>query len=85
MVTSVTNLGRSGLSDVIADVQPVDTNIVMATLAGEAPDARATASHLRTQGATVTVVGKRKIRIVTHLDVGPRDADALLNAFESLC
>jgi len=69
----------------IADVQPVDTNIVMATLADEAPDAQATASHLRTEGATVTVVGKRKIRIVTHLDVGPRDADALLNAFESLC
>lgn len=68
----------------IFEVQPVETNIVIVTLAEHAPDARATADHLRAQGVTVTVVGKRKIRIVTHLDVGPYDVDVLLAAFESL-
>ena len=68
----------------IAEVQPVDTNIVIATLAETAPDARATAAHLRERGVTITVVGTRKIRIVTHLDVGDEDANALLAAFEDL-
>lgn len=68
----------------ISEVQPVETNIVIATLADHAPDARATADSLRARGVTVTVVGKRKIRIVTHLDVGPDDVDVLLAAFESL-
>ena len=68
----------------ISEVQPVETNIVIATLSETAPDARETANQLRANGVTVTVVGKRKIRIVTHLDVGPDDADSLLAAFENL-
>ena len=68
----------------ISEVQPVETNIVIVTLDEMAPDARETAEYLRAKGVTVTVVGKRRIRIVTHLDVGPEDADALLDAFESL-
>jgi len=68
----------------IADVLPVETNIVIATLSETAPDAFETAKYLRAKGVTVTVVAKRKIRIVTHLDVGPDDARALLDAFETL-
>jgi threonine aldolase len=76
----------AGLSELptIAEVLPVETNIVIATLAETAPDARATAGFLREKDVTVTVVGKRRLRIVTHLDVGPADADALLEAFAAL-
>jgi threonine aldolase len=68
----------------ISNVKPVETNIVIATLAETAPDARETARILRTKGITLTVVGKRRVRIVTHLDVGAEDANALLEAFETL-
>ncbi|MGA9433288.1 MAG: threonine aldolase family protein [Roseobacter sp.] len=68
----------------ISEVQPVETNIVIATLADTAPDARETANFLRSKSVTITVVGKRKIRIVTHMDVGPEDAEALIAAFEAL-
>ncbi|MEI4235139.1 threonine aldolase family protein [Roseovarius sp. D22-M7] len=68
----------------ISEVLPVETNIVIATLAETAPDAVETAKYLRAKGVTVTVVAKRKIRIVTHLDVGTDDARALLDAFETL-
>ena len=69
---------------VISNVLPVDTNIVIADLDETAPDARETSRYLRENGATVTVVGKRRIRIVTHLDVGQEGADALLRAMETL-
>lgn len=68
----------------IAEVEPIETNIVMLSLAARAPDARETARLLREQGVTVTVVGKRRIRIVTHLDVGPEDAVVLVDAFERI-
>ncbi len=69
---------------VIAHVWPAETNIVIAELAEQAPEAREAASRLREQGVTVTVVGRRRIRIVTHLDVGPENAEALLAAIASL-
>lgn len=64
----------------ISNVLPVDTNIVIADLDPSAPDARETSRRLREMGVTVTVVGKRRLRIVTHLDVGPADAEALIDA-----
>ncbi|MDJ0994636.1 MAG: threonine aldolase family protein [Dinoroseobacter sp.] len=69
---------------VISQILPVETNIVIADLAETAPDARETSRFLREKGLTVTVVGKRRLRIVTHLDVGPEDADVLLQAMEAL-
>ena len=75
-----------GLKDVpiVSNVLPVETNIVMADLDEAAPDARETSRLLRDQGVTVTVVGKRRLRLVTHLDVGPEDAEALLQAFKTI-
>ncbi|MCR9221614.1 MAG: aminotransferase class I/II-fold pyridoxal phosphate-dependent enzyme [Alphaproteobacteria bacterium] len=64
----------------VAAVLPVDTNIVIADLAEDGPDARALAQRLRSDGVTATVVGRRRLRFVTHLDVGPEDADALIAA-----
>jgi threonine aldolase len=68
----------------IARVLPVETNIVIADLSDAAPDAREAARRLRERAVTVTVVGKRRLRIVTHLDVGPADADALIAAMAAL-
>jgi threonine aldolase len=69
---------------IIARVLPVETNIVIADLAQQAPDARETSRLLREMNVTVTVVGHRRIRIVTHLDVGPADADALIAALAAV-
>ncbi|MGD9295547.1 MAG: threonine aldolase family protein [Roseobacter sp.] len=69
---------------VISRVLPVDSNIVIADLAPSAPTAREAARHLAEKNVSLTVVGTRRIRIVTHLDVGPADADALLEAMAAL-
>jgi threonine aldolase len=68
----------------IARVLPVETNIVIADLSDALPEARECAARLRARNVTVTVVGRRRIRIVTHLDVGPADADALVAAIAAL-
>jgi threonine aldolase len=68
----------------VGRVLPVETNIVILDLADEAPDARETARRLRERDVTVTVVGRRRLRIVTHLDVGPADADALVAAMRAV-
>ena len=68
----------------IAEVSPVETNIVMAELSSSAPDARQTARRLLESNVTVTVVGAKRLRIVTHLDVGPADADALIAAMAAI-
>lgn len=68
----------------VSNVMPVDSNIVMADLADAAPDAREVAQCLRKQNVTLTVVGERRLRIVTHLDVGSKDADVLIAAIKSI-
>jgi threonine aldolase len=68
----------------IARVMPVETNIVIADLADAAPDARETARRLRDRNVTATVIGARRLRMVTHLDVGPADADALIAAMGAI-
>ncbi len=75
---------RIAVLPAIARVLPVETNIVIADLADHAPDAREAARLLRARDVTVTVVGRRRLRMVTHLDVGPADADALVAALAAL-
>lgn len=69
---------------VIKDVLPVETNIVIANLNEVAPLARECADRLRARNVTITVVGARRIRIVTHMDVGAEDADALIDGLAAL-
>lgn len=69
---------------VVATVLPVETNIVIVDLAESAPEAREAAAFLRSRDVTVTVVGKRRLRMVTHLDVGPENAQALIKAFSEI-
>jgi len=68
----------------IARVHPADTNIVLIDLVEDRPDARTALAHLMEQGVQVTVVGERRMRIVTHMDVDTVAADALVNAFAAL-
>jgi threonine aldolase len=51
------------------DLATVQTNIVVARLAPEAPDAAAVAARAREAGVLVSLLGPRTIRAVTHLDV----------------
>ncbi|MEM8958495.1 MAG: threonine aldolase family protein [Pseudomonadota bacterium] len=68
----------------IKNVLPADTNIVIADLSEDAPDGRTVRALLAEKGVTVTVVGHKRLRMVTHLDVGPSDVDALLEALAGI-
>ena len=68
----------------VKHVHPIETNIVLVDLDETSPDARETTRLLREKDVTVTVVGKRRLRIVTHLDVAQSDADALVAAMKDL-
>ena len=68
----------------ISHIMPIDSNIVIAELGTRAPSAREVAKKLLEKNVTLTVVGHRKIRIVTHLDVGPEDAQALISAMADI-
>ena len=70
--------------ETISNILPIDTNIVIADLAPDGPDAREVANQLKRKNVTITVVGPRRIRIVTHMDVGEADADALVAAMETV-
>ena len=75
---------RLGEVKIISNTLPIDTNIVIADLAADVPDAREVANQLKRKSITITVVGTRRIRIVTHMDVGEADADALLAAMATV-
>jgi threonine aldolase len=75
--------GLTGLP-AVESILPIDTNIVMLTLAPSAPDARETARQLRQKKITVTVTGQRRLRIVTHMDVNQTSAQALIDAMAML-
>jgi threonine aldolase len=60
---------------IVLDPATVQTNIVVFSLAADAPDAASVIAALREAGVLVVAFGPRTIRAVTHLDVG-RDAVA---------
>ena len=64
----------------VEEVAPVETNIAVADLSHPEITAPRLAADLRRSGASVSVLGERRIRIVTHLDVDDDDVDALLGA-----
>ena len=70
--------------EIISNILPIDTNIIIADLAPDGLDAREVANQLKRKNVTITVVGPRRIRIVTHMDVGEVDAEALVAAMETL-
>lgn len=68
----------------VAKIMPVETNIVILDLAESAPDADAAKQRLMAENVRVGVFGPRRLRIVTHMDVGPADGEALIAAFAKL-
>ncbi len=74
-----------GLADApaLARVVAPDTNIVIAELAADGPDADALLEHLKARELKVTRIGARRIRIVTHMNVGEAEADQLIAAIHA--
>ena len=62
------------------DPETVDTNIVMA----EFEDAAAAEASFRDQGVLVVAIDPRRIRVVTHRDVGDREVDQLCKVAATL-
>jgi threonine aldolase len=62
---------------------PVETNIVIFSVADDAPDAAAVVAAARAHGVFVVAFGRRTVRAVTHLDVTreqcERAADVLMD------
>ncbi|GMG84614.1 threonine aldolase family protein [Paralimibaculum aggregatum] len=75
---------RLGRFDLVTDILPVTTNIVIFDLHPAGPDAETAAARLLQDGVRVSVFGPRRLRVVTHLDVGAADAEALIAAFARL-
>ena len=72
---------RAGALAEALGVGPVDTNIVPVDLTGTPWDARALAAAARERDVLLSVVGPRRVRLVTHLDVddaGARQAGEVL-------
>ena len=62
-----TNLAQS--ARIVIDLDTVQTNIVVFTLADDAPDAATLVARARERGVLVLAFGPRTVRAVTHLDV----------------
>ena len=60
---------RAALLAEALEVGPVDTNIVPVDLTGSPWDARALAAAAAERDVLLSVVGPRRVRLVTHLDV----------------
>jgi threonine aldolase len=71
---------RIGQMAGIASILPVDTNIVIFDLDDAGPDAETVAAGLAEDGVAVSLLGPRKMRVVTHLDVDAAGGDALCAA-----
>ena len=61
----------------IINMRPVQTNIVIFDLAETAPDAETLVDLLKQDGIIISVFGKRRVRIVTHMDVDKGAAEKL--------
>ena len=67
----------------IANLLPVETNIIIADLAADAPSAAQLVSKLREESIHIGAFGDKRIRIVTHLDVNTQSADNLITALSN--
>jgi len=67
----------------IADLLPVETNIIIADLTADAPSAEQLVSKLREESIHIGALDDKRIRIVTHLDVNVQAADNLIMALRN--
>ena len=80
LATSIAS--RIAQFDSVVAVMPVETNIIIFDLAEDAPDAASLVASVHNDGIQIGAFGERRIRLVTHLDVGPEAADALCLSLE---
>jgi threonine aldolase len=75
-----------GIADapVVDRVWRVETNILVVDLPKGGPSASDVQARLRAAGVKVGKIGTGKLRILTHLDVGPEDGEALIRAVREL-
>lgn len=64
----------------VATLTPPETNIVFFDIAEAGPSAADLVAHLRDEGIAIGAMGPRTVRLVTHLDVGPAEAESLISA-----
>ena len=67
----------------IANLLPVETNIIIADLAVDAPSAEQLVNKLREESIHIGAFGDKRIRIVTHLDVNVQAADNLITVLSN--
>jgi threonine aldolase len=79
------------LAEVCADVAPdtvdpalVETNIVALDLTKHALDARTLAERMKAEGVLVSVVGERRVRLVTHLDADDAAIETAVSALRTV-
>ena len=75
------------LAEAVAEVAPdvvrtdvVETNIVPLDLTSTSTDAATVAASCRSEGVLVSVVGPRRVRLVTHLDIDDAGVDRAIPA-----
>ncbi|RMG15283.1 MAG: aminotransferase class I/II-fold pyridoxal phosphate-dependent enzyme [Deltaproteobacteria bacterium] len=73
--------GLAALPGLDVDVAAVQTNIVFVEVTAPGLDAPTLEAQLRERGVAVGAVGPRRLRLVTHLDIGDRDLETALAAF----
>ena len=64
----------------IASITRPQTNLIFMDIAQAGPTAAAVVEFCRQRGVQIGAFGARRIRLVTHLDVGPADLDPLYAA-----
>ncbi|PNW77134.1 hypothetical protein CHLRE_10g423550v5 [Chlamydomonas reinhardtii] len=67
----------------VGAVAPVDTNIAIFTLA-QGWDAKAIVESLKSRHILISTMAPGVLRLVTHLDVGDEDIDAVVDALQQL-
>ena len=73
-------LGRLADNPIFQSIYPVETNIILARISDQVTlSAAELRDVLAAKGTKVMAVGKKQIRIVTHLDVGTAEANYLVD------
>lgn len=76
--------GLQGISNLTVDQNKVQTNIVLIEVSAGWGSARQLVGELRQEGILATEFGAQTMRLVTHKDVGEKDAARVLAAFRKI-
>jgi len=77
-------LGLEELKGVSIDPEHVETNIIIFSIADPGMTALRMAEAMKRNGVLIHPIGKKQIRLVTHLDVSSEDIETALKAFKKV-